>query len=218
MNNQDLNMERLQAALNRRSTLTFEQAQAQIPALAMAELAGDDVDTTFAEVFAAFDQYPALAEEYFALMEMLTAELNDPAPAAEPARVPQFFAEPSKQAAWGWVQRWGAALQNLLITVLPQPAPQLGTRTLGNRLEYVSGTIPQTAIDMTLRLESRRDQQWELVVAVSADTNVTWDIGVSINDQPIPQMSKTALAIRFGPLTSVPTEPIIVTCRSIDAL
>jgi hypothetical protein len=97
----DQQSERLRQKLAAPAALTFEQAQAQIEALVAAELAGQDVDTTFAAVLQALDRYPALAERYYALMEEQTAFAAAEEPLAAPATTPTFFPDPGSEESAG---------------------------------------------------------------------------------------------------------------------
>ncbi|WP_110518447.1 hypothetical protein [Herpetosiphon llansteffanensis] len=84
----------LERALKAKSPLELEEAREQIPALIAAELAGDNVDLSFAMLFKAFDVYPELAEEYFTLMETQIQELENEKPLIKPPTIPQFVAVP----------------------------------------------------------------------------------------------------------------------------
>src|SRR4051794_469080 len=93
MNDNDrIKAQRLRAALTRMSTLSLDEARSRLPELVMAQMAGEDVESSFAYVLAALDRYPELVEEYALLAETMEADLGHGA-LPVPASIPDFFVE-----------------------------------------------------------------------------------------------------------------------------
>lgn len=219
MTNDQQKSQRLKRNLAASAGLSFEQAQAQIPALVAAELAGDDVDTSFAAVLQAFDRYPALAEQYYQLMEEQTAFMASADPPATPVNIPQFFADPGRETANVGVWAWGKGLRQLLVrlspkpTPVPQPFPTMDQTTI----EYISEWLEHDAqsIQLTSVLSQRPDGRWVLVVSLFSGGTGMWQIDAAIKDRAIPVLERDEFETRFGPLDSIPEDQIMLICRSV---
>ncbi len=67
----------LARVLNQRSRLTYAEARELLPSVVTAELAGQDIDTLYAEVVSAFDGYPDLVKDYDMLYQSMAGFLLD---------------------------------------------------------------------------------------------------------------------------------------------
>ena len=227
---------RLFQALRRSSRLSLEEARARLPELVMAETAGEDVDTSFADVLAAIDYYPALAEEYASLADELYAELADAeetelAPSLRESSNPYDIPREPPQGAdamtpvtidshsWSGggivLRRWGDRSQNLLLQLAPQPAPEaLPSYMSGDVILYISQWLTDlpNPVQISATLQRTGVGDWELLVELIPGSATTWRVSAMLGQVALPVLERTALHTRFGPVADVPVEPLTLAC------
>ncbi|MBV9790354.1 MAG: hypothetical protein JOZ51_19340 [Chloroflexi bacterium] len=215
MNNRDLEKaQRLQAEVRKPAPLSFKEAQDRLPELVMAELAGEDVDTAFADVFLTFNHYPELADQYELLLEEMRSDLADPTPVAPLATSSQIL--PGKQQATPGIilRRLGEQLRGFLVQLMPKPLPEPLTGHLSDEsLEYISEWVPDQLVQLTVELQPLDADSWELVVMLLPASDTAWHVVATLDGVELPVIAQDEYETRFGPLDAVPTERITLVCR-----
>lgn len=215
MNNHDLEKgRRLQAELRKPAPSSFKEAQDRLPELVMAELAGEDVDTAFADVFLAFNHYPELADQYELLLGELHDDLANPMPV--PDRTAAFPGLPSKQQSMPGLilHRLGEQMRGFLVQLMPKPLPKsLAGHLSDESLEYISEWIPDQLVQLMVELQPLDADSWELVVMLLPASDTAWHVVATLDGVELPVLAQDEYETRFGPLDAVPTERITLVCR-----
>lgn len=229
MNNRDsLKARRLQAEVSKPSPLSFDEAQARLPELVMAELAGEEVDTLYADVFTAFNHYPALVDQYELLLEEMRSDLADPTPVTPLAKTPHFTPVTQQSTSGIVLRHLGEQLRGFLIQLMPRPLPEPSFGHLSDDvLAYMSESVPDRPssgdqskpsmrprpVQVIAELETIASNSWELVVVVIPSSATTWQATAILGDAELPIIAHDQYETRFGPLSAVPAEPITLICR-----
>lgn len=219
--------QQLRATVTKLSPLAFSEAEAQLPELVMAELAGEDVDSIFADVFNAFSHYPELAEQYELLLEEMRSDLADLTPVSAHANLPEFV--PSKQQSTPSIilRHLGEQMRGFLVQLMPRPLPEpIAGRLSSEALEYISEAIPDRPVahnpkpgerprpvELVVELQAIDASSWELVVVMIPSSSAAWQVTATLDDTELPVITQDRYETRFGPLSTVPTQPITLVCR-----
>lgn len=207
---------RLQAEVRKSSPLSFDEAQARLPELVMAELAGEDVDTRFADVFVTFSYYPLLADQYELLLAEMRSDLADPTPVPEPTPSNSFVPRQPELAPGMVLRRLGEQVRGFLVQLMPRPLPQpLSNHLEDEPLAYISRQVTDRdeSIQLTVELQPLGARTWALVVLMISDGLTNWQVTATMGGNDLPILSRDPYETRFGPLDTVPTEPMILICQ-----
>jgi hypothetical protein len=216
--NERIKARRLGAALTKKSILSLDEARSRLPELVMAELAGEDIERRYADVLAAIDQYPGLTEEYSLLVETMESDLGESVALPVPAAIPQFFAKGPPMTPGILVRRLGEQIRGLLVQLSPKPLsePMRGVlsesaATYIPSIEYISEWLNDTGepIQVTAVLQQIATA-WELVVSLIPGSAAIWHVSATIGEVELPLVSREQFVTRFGPLATIPDQPIIL--------
>ena len=208
--------QRLRAEVMQPSPLSFDEAQERLPEHVMAELAGEDVDTIFRDVFLAFNHYPELADQYELLLEEMRSDLADPTPVPGPATAAQSAPGQRKTAPGVVLRQLGEHIRGFLIQLMPKPLPESVTGLMSDEpLEYISEWVAdrQESVQLTVDLQPLDERAWSLVVLLIPDSETTWQVTATLGQADLPIITRGPYETRFGPLDAVPTQPITLICR-----
>lgn len=215
-NDERMKARRLGAALRKTSALSPDEARLRLPELVMAELAGEDVERSYADVLVAIDQSPELAEEYAMLVEAMEADLAGQGPVPFPASMPQFFGEARARTPGVTLRRIGEQLQGWLVQLQPWllPEPVHGmvretSATYMSSVEYSSDLLSDDdePVELTA-LVQRSGTAWTLIVSLDPASETTWRVSASLGESDLPVLSQEHAVTRFGPLDDLPQQPI----------
>ncbi|ABX04630.1 MAG TPA: hypothetical protein DEF47_01990 [Herpetosiphon sp.] len=199
--------------------LSLDEARNKLPALVAAELDNEpDLETRYADVYAALDFYDDLVDEYdelyYTLKEYETQPVIDHH-ISPPIDLFDRVYPPKKAAGPSLLERTKAILSRL---VLPLPAlaqPKAAILSLDDEdLEYIYDVIehPPAAIDLSVHvwLEVISATQLEIVVTLAPASGPPWTVAVLLGDTELPIIGTNSAyhETRFGPLSSFPTTSI----------
>lgn len=219
--NADQKIHKLKQTLKASSSLSFQAAQAQIPQLVIAELAGVDIEQEYALVLQALDQYPELAEEYALQMEEQLAFLAETDPLPKPSNIPTFFPKPVEQIKRHTALPWGQLLQNFLIQLSPpllaksldaDPAQTSADDPAVDSIEYLDYQATHEAYQVNIQATLQRipPDAWQLTVSVVSVPSTAWTVGATLNEQRLTVLEHQPPITTFGPLPTVPSDPIFL--------
>jgi hypothetical protein len=217
--NDSIKRQRLRAALTRRPALALDEARARLPELVMAQMSGEDVESTFAYVLAALDRYPELAEEYALLAEAMEIELgHDPLPV--PASIPEFLVEEPQNTLEAMLRRFGRQARGILVQLSPQRLPEPMHGMLSETpaaylpaIEYISECLSD--LDETVQVTAVMQQAadaWELIVSLIPGSASTWSVSAILGNDVLPVVAQEQFVTRFGPFDQIPEQTITLLC------
>ncbi|GAA5528089.1 hypothetical protein [Herpetosiphon gulosus] len=219
--NADQKIHKLKQALKAVSPLSFQAAQAQIPQLVIAELSGVAIEQEYALVLQALDQYPELAEEYALQMEEQLAFLAETDPLPKPSNIPTFFPKPVEQIKRHTALTWGQLLQNFLIQLNPpllaksldaDPGQTPADDPAIDSIEYLDHVVTHEVYQVNIQATLQRipPDAWQLAVSVASVPPSAWKVGATLNEQALTMLEHQPPITTFGPLPTIPSDPIFL--------